>query len=257
MKRLQLSTRLFFLGVLLVSLFASQAQNKRTGRISLEPGWSGDFFDEMTIEQIISRSSEYQLNAIDLDGYTFSYAYREVSAASVGFAYYLGTRDLKGEWKIGVNAIFDREPLITYQINNLTDPDYKSIGFGIIESEVNLNLAYLREFPISKRFSAHLGPQVSMGTTFDDEFVLVEDEATGSVINGAPVMENTTTYFDANSTRLIRLGVNSGINYHFKNESWSIGLNGFLSRGKQQLRNYEDQNFTSARVFASLSYKIR
>ena len=194
------------------------------------------------------------MNAIDLNGYTFSYAYREVSAASVGFDYAFNTRNGKGMWKMGLNVVLDREPLVSYKINNLTDPDYRSVGFCIIESEVNLNLAYVRNIPISNKFSAYLGPQASFGSTFGDEFVLLEDWPTGEYIDSYPVFDSRSTYFDASSTKLYRLGVNSGVNYHLKNERWTVGLEGFLARGKQQLRNYKNQNFTSVRVLTSVSY---
>lgn len=256
MEKLRVKLVLLAAFAILTHHSGAQDTNNFSRGISIHTGWFGDYFDQMSVEQLTSRSNEFQLDAVNLDGYSVAYSYRAVTAGSVGVSYSQLSKNGKAYIRGGLNVVIDREPLVSYDINTIMDTDYHSLGFCVIESEINVNLSYLKVFPISKRFSSYVGPEIAFGTTFNDQFLLLEDVATGAMSDGFPELEFNISYYDAASTKLFRAGLNAGINYHFGNDHWLLSLESLLGRGKQQIRTYKNQNFTSIRVFTSLRYNF-
>lgn len=260
--------------ILLISYSAKsqdfEKEKTRKFGLSHSVGLFADHFAGMDYDMITNRSEEMISLGYNLDGMKVLPLYKTVVSTYAGVALnaeFVNSRGITNEFSVGVNIVPTREPMMEYGAVSDDNPN-RSVVFCIMESEVNIEASYLRQFSFStiKRLKINIGPSVNVGRTFNNEFILISETISDSEIRSNS--QNNYVYsipvgdgnydqngnwsgqysvfeeqrFDAQAATMLRLRLNLGIQYDFS-EHWSVSTQFMGGQGWQQIPNWGTEEF--------------
>lgn len=181
-------------------------------------GASGDSYANMTKEGMASMAINMPSQLLNVDGYEQTIDANEfmVHGGQVG-AFAVLSRDnskepfmFHPEFRFSLNATFDREAMFEYtRTDEVPTSSPNSVIYCLIENEVNFTASYIARMYMGERFSIYGGAGLNAGTTFNNIFLLIQDQPTST----NPYNESTTEV-EAKSSYYTRGLIHVGATYH-------------------------------------------
>lgn len=207
--------------------------------IGIDFGHTGDRYSKMNLESMYDLTKNPSLLDRDLNGYTSS-LYRSSDGGRIGVnASFTQTGTTNDSFNTNHELRFgayysSREPLISY---NRIDADgiNNSIIYCNVVQEVSLTGAYLiRKSPVkAKWFSVYAGLGVSLGSSFNDRMVVMENSYDP---NNYSEGTNANASYEAKSSFYSRVYAPIGLDVTIFNRV-RLGLEGTIGVGMQNVYN--------------------